>query len=84
MEFTSKWMIFLTLNSIFVMSCLFLQTWIQMKFQAILKIVKRRQEIGGNTRSGTGIGTGSCIDRKGLNYHQIIPKVCSPANSLSP
>ena len=55
-----------------------------MKFQAILKIVKRNQEIGGNTKSGTGSGTGSYIDRKSLNYHQIIPKVCSPSQSLSP
>ena len=84
MEFTSKWMIFVTVNSIFVISCVFIQTWIQMKFQAILKIEKRRRESEGNTSSGTGIGTGSCIDRKGLNYHQIIPKVCSLANSLSP
>ena len=79
MEVTSKWVIFFILNCVFVISCVFLQTWIQIsaRFQAMLEIVKQKQVNGVNTSSGNGSGSVSCVDRKDLNYYQIVPKVCS-------
>ena len=72
MEFTSKWMIFFTLNSVFVISCVFLQIWIQisMRFQAMLG-----HDV--NTSSGQRNGTISCVHWKDFNYFQTFPKVCS-------